>query len=289
MTNEIQLIPGEAFTSLGGVANNLIDKLSSAVGYIFVPRGKRKDAEEAIKYLKDYIKNDESIPPMAKAAAISSARKMIRQYINQTNIVSFALDSLSEQADVNKIENDWLINFMDKAGNVSNEEIQVMLGKLLAEECNKPNSVSRTLVNILMNMDAKSADIFKRLRSYIIMIREEDTDDTEPLVVIPDVSKAKDPSINVSFEEIIELTSLGLIEYNGLSGYVFDKRQICFEYGDKVVMLNSQLDEIPIGQVGLTRYGKEFANAIILERPNEEYFEKTIEYWKENGVEINIL
>ncbi len=46
----------------------------------------------------------------------------------------------TESANLQKIEDDWLEQFMVKAGRISSKEFQWIWGKTLARECNNPGS-----------------------------------------------------------------------------------------------------------------------------------------------------
>lgn len=86
---------------------------------------------------------------MVKAALISNARKIVKEYCNQKNIVSIAIQSVKSNAKPENIDDDWLAQFMDKARLVSAEEFQLIWGKILANECNHPGCVPRALLEIL--------------------------------------------------------------------------------------------------------------------------------------------
>lgn len=284
MLDNFSLLPKEAFEALGDFGNNLLDKLSSAVGFVFIPRGKRKDMEEAVQFFVDEIKKNDSMPLLARAAAISSARKTIKTYINQNDIVEIALSNLSDNSDINGVEDDWLSNFMDKAGNISGEDMKLIFGKILAEECNKLGSISRSLVNTLATMDRTSANSFRKLCTYVITATING--DLAPSVVIPSVTDFEKYRINMQFGEIVDLTSLGLIEYEPLTGYLLpsDEEEIV-TYGNKRFKFKIPQKNIPCGQVNLTRSGSELFK-IIVQDVDWKYFDKMKEYWKEKGIEI---
>ena len=132
MLDNFQLIPGEAFTAIGNLGEKLIDKLSDAVGFIATPKGNRKNIIEAEQFLIDQIKADDGKPYIQKAAEISNARRLIREYNNQNDIVNIAIQNLGEDAMPENIDVDWLAYFMDRAKNISTEDMQIIWGKILA-------------------------------------------------------------------------------------------------------------------------------------------------------------
>ena len=76
------------------VANNLLDKLGTAVGW-----GVNRETPERIAiatYIED-IKNSD-YDSLLKAALISQAKKTIKEYCNQKDVVGFAINELREGA-----------------------------------------------------------------------------------------------------------------------------------------------------------------------------------------------
>lgn len=122
------------FDAIGDVVINLTNRLSEGVGWIANRETPQKAAIHT--YIEEIQKSDH--PPLIKAALISNAKKTIKEYCNQNNIVQIAVQSLEEKAKPEMIEEDWLAQFMDKARLVSSEGFQLIWGKILAGECNEP-------------------------------------------------------------------------------------------------------------------------------------------------------
>ena len=55
------------------------------------------------------------MPELAKAACISDARKILREYRNQQNILLTALKFLDNSANPDIVDDDWLSYFFDNA------------------------------------------------------------------------------------------------------------------------------------------------------------------------------
>ncbi|MBE6811195.1 MAG: hypothetical protein E7521_09135 [Ruminococcaceae bacterium] len=103
----------ESLISLDGfadVANNLIDRLSNAVGWVATHKTPTKIAIDT--YIED-IQNS-NYDPVTKAALISKAKKTVKEYCNQYDIVNKALEMITPTAEPEKIDSDWLAQFMDK-------------------------------------------------------------------------------------------------------------------------------------------------------------------------------
>ena len=82
------------------VVNNLLDKLGTAVGW-----GVNRETPERIAiatYIED-IKNSD-YDSLLKAALISQAKKTIKEYCNQKDVVGFAINELREGANPQKVD-----------------------------------------------------------------------------------------------------------------------------------------------------------------------------------------
>ena len=82
------------FDGFSDVANNVLDKLSSAVGWV-VNRPSLKQQAIAL-YVEDVKGGD--FTALEKAALISNAGKIIKEYSNQRNIVAHAIRAMAETA-----------------------------------------------------------------------------------------------------------------------------------------------------------------------------------------------
>lgn len=139
-----------------------LDMIQNAVGWIVTPHGARKDFNEALMVYKKSIEDDETLDEITKAAKISSARKELKQYINQGKIIAYALEDLAQNAKL-VVEDDWLSYFFNYAQNISDESVQKIWARILAEHCNGDTSIKRMLIHILSLLDAESAKAFGNL------------------------------------------------------------------------------------------------------------------------------
>lgn len=139
-----------------------LDMIQNAIGWMVTPHGVGKDFEEALEMYKKSIEKDEKIDGIVKAARISSARKELKQYINQGKIIAYTIPDLNQNARL-EVEDDWLSYFFNYAQNVSDESVQKIWARILAEHCNGDTSVKRMLIHTLSLLDAESAKAFGNL------------------------------------------------------------------------------------------------------------------------------
>lgn len=279
MLDNIQLIPGEAFTATGSVVEKVIDKVASAVGWVAMPRASGEYQLEAEKYLIEKIKDDKSMPGLAKAAAISNVRRLIKEYQNQYNILSIALNSLDNDIELEKLDDDWLSYFFDKAKNISKEDIALIWGKILAEEINKPNTVSKSLIHVLSIIDYKDATTFLKVANFSVLIEGE----YYP-VIFSEKSEIYSKN-DLDFAEIEELADTGLIQQsNAFRGRKFRKNEKLI-YFDSEIILDSE-KEYCFGNVGLSKIGKELISIITNRRKIEGFAEFLEELMSKDIIEL---
>lgn len=239
--------------ALSVVSNKLIDKISSAIGWIIT-----HDTPNRIA-VRDYIQEIEksNLPPLQKAAIISRAKKDIKEYANQCMIVNKAVACLNETAKPEEVENDWIEHFFDKARLVSEEEFQVIWSRLLAQECNKPGSVPKSLMFIIERMNREDAEVFMRLCAITVSAFNE----WSPLVLGSDNKALIDQGLD--FDSLIQMESLGLIRFSESiieSGYALVKDDDDLEkhkvsYYNNIYRLPENMDSFPVGHVLFTKDG----------------------------------
>ena len=258
MLDNFQLIPGEAFTAIGSLGEKLIDKLSDAVGFIATPKGNRKNIIEAEQFLIDQIKADDGKPYIQKAAEISNARRLIREYNNQNDIVNIAIQNLGEDAMPENIDVGWLAYFMDQAKNISAEDMQIIWGKILAEECE--DDVPKTLINSLSLIGRNEAENFRKLCCFCVKCSNKKI----PVIFLDELYEIYTQN-GISIDAINDLQALGLVCMSS-AGYTehFDKDGCEIEYFDNKQTFpdNEREDRIRTGHVILTKSGEKLSNII---------------------------
>ncbi|MCD8188725.1 MAG: DUF2806 domain-containing protein [Clostridiales bacterium] len=233
---------------LSDVANNLIDKLASAAGWLVNRKTPKKIALDT--YIKDIQESD--LQPLEKAALISNSKKTIKTYCNQSNIVNIAIQNLEIAANPEKLDDDWIALFMDKAGLVSSEEFQLIWGKVLAYECNNPDSIPKVLLNILSVMDKKDAEAFTALSNLSVQVDDE----FAPVINHYKLDEYKKWGITLDY--LVDLKSLGLIEMD--SGITNGYSLVSNEFPAKVTYFDLEYqmqytDTVSVGVVLFTKSG----------------------------------
>lgn len=143
----------------GDVAKKLIEKLSDAAGWVATHDTPNRIA---VKTYIEEIQNS-NYSPVEKAALISNAKKIIKEYSNQNDVLKLALESMDSNADPYNVDDDWLATYMDKVKMISDLDFQLMWSKILVGEIESPGSFSiRTLEN-LKRMSKRDAETLLKL------------------------------------------------------------------------------------------------------------------------------
>lgn len=93
-----------------------------------------------------------------------------RKYININSTLQKALPMIAPEADSTKIDEDWLGSAFDYIGGVSNEELQELWARLLAQEANFPGKVSKKAFVKLSMLDKQSTKALKNVLDCMVSI-----------------------------------------------------------------------------------------------------------------------
>ena len=194
------------FDGLGEAVKTLINRLADGIGWIVTRETPQKTAVNT--YIEEIQKSD--LDPIVKAALISKAKKNIREYCNQNDIVNIALEMIDDTAKPENVHEDWLNQFMDKARYVSDDEFQLIWAKVLAEECNEPGSIPKKLLHILEQIEKQEAEVFSKICTVSICVEDSECKYT-PFIMGPALQEYYE-ELGITFESMVELQALGLIE-----------------------------------------------------------------------------
>lgn len=276
MTNETN----NSLVNLGDLskpADTLIKKVSSAVGGIFAPyqikRLAKAEAEAAIIKAEAEIQ----ITELHRRAMHRFVEEEARKQQNIEDITRQAIPHLSANTNAEQMDNDWVANFFDKSRIVSDVEMQGLWSRVLAGEANAPGTYSKRTVNFLGDLDKGDADLFTKLCGFGWEIG-----DVVPLVF--DVSAGIYTKHGVTFNTLSHLESIGLIQFNHLSGFrriKLPKKFAVLYYGQPLMMEmpKDSNNELQIGHVLLTKVGQELA-PICGSQPVEGFIEYVKTKWQ---------
>lgn len=215
-------------------------------------------SQAAQDLLIEHYKNSDD-PPELKAFKIKSVAKILKESDNQYDIYKIAQDDLDarpEQDHSEDVDAEWLSRFMDFCKHVCSDDVKLIWGKLLAEECMKPDSVPTRLVHILSIMDRRLSRAFSTLCSLCLY---DSRGNITPII------RSEDPffrQLGLSFETLSELDSIGLINFKGgeefrlfPSNLSRTKFEHIYIYNSTAYRLKSETRDIVVTEVLMTDAG----------------------------------
>lgn len=258
-------------------ANTLIEKVSSAIGGIFEPwqikRVAKAEAEAGLIKAKSEIE----ITDLHRRAMHRFVEEEANRQENMEEITRKSIPHLAEESNPEKMEDDWVTNFFDKSRIVSDEEMQGIWAQVLAGEANAPGSFSKRTVNLLGDLDKRDAELFNTLCRFGWMFGN-----FTPLVF--DTQEKIYDDLGINFGSLSHLDSLGLIQFNGVSGFNrqrLPKNFVVFYCGQPLPLTMSKEadNSIPIGKVLLTQAGQELAR-VVTAPGVDGFYDYVKEKWK---------
>lgn len=270
-----------SFDGLSELAQSLLEKISNAIGWIATRNTPKR---LALQTYIDEIKNG-SFDPITKAVLISNAKKTIAEYANQSSIVQHAITNMKETAHPELVEDDWISQFMDKARLVSDSDFQLIWGRILAEECNIPGSVPRSLLHTLEQMDRHDAENFTILASFSVYVLENGDRNYSP-VIIEKYLKTYYEKHGLDFDALIDLQALGLVKAS-IGRFTpeycssYSETPIHVKYFDKQYQLPNNTFDLPVGNVLFTKAGQALCHAIETEEQTDFFEQYCIPFWRE--------
>lgn len=93
-----------------------------------------------------------------------NAKKELKQIKNQRTIAEIAINNAIPETDFQRksmVNEEWLDRFMDSAKFVSQEEIQIIWGKILAKDL-KNRKTPTSMIRILSEITPELALVFKK-------------------------------------------------------------------------------------------------------------------------------
>ena len=248
-------------------SNSLGNALYDHIGLMMLPE------KEALELMIDEFKKSNDPLPL-KVVKIKNVRKICKEWENQYDIYKIAQDDLDahpEQDHSEDVDAEWLSRFMDSCKHVCSDDIKLIWGKLLAEECMKPDSVPTRLVHILSNLDRQSTQAFFTICNLCL-------EDSE-LYFTPIIFHKQDffRNLGLSFIILSELDSIGLIRFapsvqHAISSDdpLITEYEHDFIYNSSIYSVKSNKSLIRIGDVLLTEAGQALCR-IIPRQVNSEF------------------
>lgn len=277
---------GNSIINLGDLAKPatvLIEKVSNAVGVLYEPRRIKKQAAAEVEAEKIKALASIELSDIQQRGIDRLVHQEAKKQQNIEDITAQAALNLSDDADVEGLEEDWVSHFFDKCEKVSDEQMQSLWSRLLSGEATKPGTYSKRTVDFISSMDKKDAELFTKFCQFTWMV-------AEPIPLIFDPSNEIYTKQGITFSSLKHLDNIGLISFESMSGYRstgLPKMAGISYFGEPTVLeLKKEKDnELAIGKVLFTQVGKELVS-ICQTNKNDEFKKYAIEQIEKQGITI---
>lgn len=279
---------GNSIINLGDLAQPvtlLIEKISNAIGVVYEPTKIKRNAKAEAEAHRTMVLADLDLQSeVANRGFQRLITQQTRKQINIENIIQQSIEELPDNAEVEKLDEDWLANFFDKCENISNEKMQTMWSKILTNEATKPRSFSKRTIDIVSNMDKKDAETFTRFCQFVWNLG----------IPVPIIFEADNYEIladnNMSLETLNHLQSIGLITMSLPIRYTRCKlpKKTIYAYFDKFMefeFTKEEDNEFEVGNYLLTNAGIELFK-VCNPQPNSKYLENIVSIYRDRGIII---
>lgn len=281
-------------TALDLVKNEaVLDKTSSIASMLFPYAGLTKKALDM--YISDVKKSD--MTSESKLIAVLNAKSTIKKLKNQKNIAQIAINTAKDKTDFTEksgVNKEWLERFMDSAGFVSDEMVQIMWGEILGKEFETPGSTPSNMIRILSEITPVYAQAFRKICSMQMITVELYENGAiksagQDVVVPYSSNEEKFEEWGLTFSVFSELETLGLIKFDTLGGYVSTgitaKKVLLYVDGETLEIEENKKNGIPSGNVMLTAAGYCLKNITSTEMMNG-YSELVKKYMNKSQVKL---
>jgi len=248
MGSEIKDLSG-----LGEPLGKLIDAVRSATGVLYEPNRIVNEAKAKAQAELILASAEEQKSAMAARAMTRLSVQEMRKQQNIERIFGEAVKALPANVSANEVDPDWINYFFDECMNVSDADVQIAWGKILAGEVTEPGSFSRRTLSYLKTLTKDDALIFSKAANFICT----DVGGHKKSYIFFEGKLAKVFQAMISVEDFLRLQDLGLLHYDAdIKLTVLGKERARLKIGGEEFLFNNlsdrnqELHMIHVGGVG---------------------------------------
>jgi len=208
----------------------------------------------------------------------AEAAKMNRQYSNMGNILSKATPFITSDNNTIADDNDVFWGFLEHSKEISNEEMQKLIAKIIAGEYNAPGTYSMSALQIIKMLGKNELELFEKVCALLI------NNEQLPKVLFTGKENVKTliQNVGVDFGKLQILQSIGLFLPNDmvLTMPNPEKKKFAVQYFGKTLLYTPENESLEIKTPG--HYGLSVAGTQILKHLNPKYIGEYYVWLKEN-------
>ncbi len=278
-------------------AKVLIERVSDLIGGALRPHQIRRIAEAEADAKMTVTVADLQAESLRRRTAQRWLAEEEDKQRNMEAITGAAVTLIKSDAEPEKIERDWLVNFFDKSRLTSDEEMQQLWAKILAGEANAPGRFSKRTISAVAVLDKADAARFQTLCRFSWSIESGPGKGLYPLVLVDHAGQLLPLYNNAGVYSVLGfLAEIGLIrvaESGDDSPFdIFPNQFTTFvtrgtrcRYFDRSFEFAADAKRLPVGQVRFTRTGAELA-AMSTAEALPAFADGVVHFWSRVAVEL---
>lgn len=203
---------------------------------------------------------------------------------NIDSVVENAYNELKDKATVSEkpVDSDWISSFFDFIANVSDERMQLLWGKLLAGEVERPGSFSIRTLDVLRKLTQEEASTFRKIAPYLLTCKSDIEGAPDDFSLL---SGETFNDYDVNFSDIMILNDAQIMSESNLISITLKlkpgENEAISNSAGIITFTNKSHADIEIGHVAhfLTSAGRELCSIVLssdgpTEIPPQTYLEK---------------
>jgi hypothetical protein len=279
--NEDSNLPVPLGSGLSAAASKLADTIRHVIDLAAGPDRLLKK-EKALANARVEHAQAAALVHEIEARTVERIKK--REIRRQENIESISGETAKflpppDELSSEPVNEDWTTRFFEECQDISDAQMQKIWARILAGEIARPQTFSVRTLRLVKDLTSKDADLFSKLCRFVWEVEGGD--------IVPIIFDLNDEPVKrsqLTFSVLTHLTSIGLIEFNGIGGFAVnpddEKSTVRVSFnGVKYKLTRGPYSEsLPIGKVLFTASGAELAK-IAGGSPIDEVRESTLQRW----------
>lgn len=260
----------------------LIEAISEGVGevgnVIFkfdAKKIKRVGNAEALREKEMIVRRAEGEAEANDIMMRASKRFALEQYNKQVNLENTVYRAsellMGEAVDNRPVDKDWVSRFLSITQDITSEDVQEILARILATEIKTPSSYSKRVLDVIKNISREELVVFQKFASYA---------SEEGYIFIGSNGRSSFfKRFGLSFQEYIDLCDAGLINNSSSLGVTYEGEDILHIKSAKT-QLNVSVEagkmvNVPI--IPLTIAGTQIANIMLQDSTPPDNIDKYVQ------------
>ncbi|MBE9728988.1 DUF2806 domain-containing protein [Escherichia coli] len=272
--------------SLSGLSEpgtKLIEKISDAIGVLYEPTRIRKKAKAEAEAERTELISRLELEGIEKRAVERFLKRETKRQENIENITMQAAQSLSESDNVSDIDEDWIEAFFRECEDISDEQMQMLWGRILSEEAKSKGSFSRRTLKLLSTISKEEANLITYFGKFVWQANK-----LTPILFTDENGDTE----GITFDKLSVLDSLGVIQQGIGYSLTFKSKNGRIGYYGTVFSVEFQSDDsstwkLPIGTALLTPIGQELMK-ICGSTPDIAYLNKFLNKINVEGSQVKL-